>query len=179
MRTTSIYKEFIFLNDKLELTSSVNTVMDYVEQCTGASSTNYYDLYFKIKSISVELLTNAFKHAKAETVKLIIDSDENNLIIKKHDCAEPVTFIEPGLLPDGKKQLSYDIMCRLFAKPDAGGLIRFFIEECTDDEWPDINNVSEHFGLLIITKCANEFTYYFDPQNQLNIFTAKIDLPVM
>ncbi|MCC8407406.1 hypothetical protein LJ707_00575 [Mucilaginibacter sp. UR6-1] len=176
MRIRTTHKEFIFLNDKSVLTPSLKQVLAYVEECTGASLIENYEVFFKVKSIATELLTNSFKHSHAHTVNLVVDIDSDKLIIQKYDSGPPVKFGKPGLC-NGKKQISYDIMCRLFANYHDEYNVSFAIEECTDDELPDIENLTEHFGLLIITKCADDFIYHYDDENKLNLFTAKINLP--
>ncbi|MBE9586354.1 hypothetical protein IM792_18015 [Mucilaginibacter sp. JRF] len=175
MRIRTTHKEFVFLNDKSVLTASLKEVLAYVEECTGASLTENYDLFFKVKSIITELLTNGFKHSRTSTVNLVIDIDKHSLSIQKYDSELPVTFGSSDI-NDGKKLLSYDIMCRLFANYRSVYDVSFIIEDCHDDELPEIDNLTEHFGLLIITKCADEFNYYYDQQNKVNLFTAKINL---
>ncbi|MCD8739489.1 hypothetical protein LT679_02645 [Mucilaginibacter roseus] len=176
MRITTTRKEFIFLNDSLVLTPSLKQVLAFLEDSTGASLVENYELHFKVKSITTELLTNGFKHSHANTVNLLVDIDSSHIIIQKYDSGPPVTFGKPGPVA-GKVQLSYDIMCRLFANYTGEHNVSFSIEECTDDEIPDIESVTEHFGLLIIAKCADEFTYHYNAENRLNLFTAVIKLP--
>lgn len=178
MRTQTTHQEFVFLNNRAALIPSLNQVLAYIEDRTGISTVKNYELYFKVKSITTELLTNSFKHSHAQTVNLVIDVDGNILTIKKYDNGLPVIFGPAG--PNiccGKKQLSYDIMCRLYANYHDTYNVTFNVEECAADELPDIDNLTEHFGLLIITKCADEFSYHYDTENKMNYFTAKINLP--
>ncbi|GAA4911848.1 hypothetical protein [Mucilaginibacter defluvii] len=176
MRITTTRKEFIFLNDSLVLTPSLKQVLAFLEDSAGATSVENYDLHFKVKSITTELLTNGFKHSHANTINILVDIDSNHVIIQKYDTGPPVNFSKSAPVI-GKVQLSYDIMCRLFGTYKDEHNVTFSIEECADDEIPDIESITEHFGLLIIAKCADEFTYRYDADNSLNLFTAVINLP--
>jgi hypothetical protein len=76
-------------------------------------------------------------------------------------------------LPGTKKRLAYDVMHQLYAVNQPNNTIRFVVEE-SDIEVPDIHQITEHFGLLIITKCCEEFTYTYDEDTRVNSFTAKV-----
>jgi len=165
-------KEFIFVNDRTALTASVKQVLEYIEQqLTGLEYK--HDIYFKTKSVVTELLTNAAKHAGTDTLNIYIDIDEDYLTIKKKECGMPFTLVKYNAMPGTKKRLTYDIMHSLYAINEPNNTIRFMVEESPDDNL-DINEVAEHFGLLIVTKCAEEFIYHYDEGTKLNTFTVKV-----
>ncbi|RVU02713.1 hypothetical protein EOD41_01875 [Mucilaginibacter limnophilus] len=167
-------KEFIFLNALPALVPSVKHVLDHTGKCI--KDTDYLnDILFRVKSVVTELFTNACKHSGTETVKLTVDINDDYISITKIDDGHPFNR-ELLVHPEGeKKLLAYDVMHNLYALTDGENTIKFIAEE-SDNEQPDINNITEHFGLLIITKCANEFLYHYDRLTGQNVFTVKISL---
>lgn len=173
MQITSSYKEFIFLNARPALIPSVKQVLDYLHQKLDGY-VHMHDIYFKTKAVITELLTNAHKHAGTETVNIQLEIEGDNIIIRKKDLGLPFS-ITMNAIPGIKKLLAYDVMHQLFAINEGNNRIRFTAEDSMN-EHPDINEISEHFGLLIICKCAEEFVYQYDPKTRLNCFIVKMKL---
>ncbi len=174
MYALSIYKEFIFSNSAEALSPIINEALALIRKAVQPGL--YADeICFKVKSIITELLTNAIKHSGTDNVLLSIKAEGETLKILKKDKGNPFGLMGGASLTGVKKQLSYDIMHRLFAVSEADHTIRFFVEE-SDDDCPDINQVTEHYGLLIITKCADEFIYRFEHDGGANNFVASIHL---
>lgn len=169
-------KEFVFLNARPALTPSVKQVLEYVEGHFSKHE-HLHDIYFKTKAVVTELLTNGFKHAGTPTISLLVDIGAKYLTIKKQENGTPFSFITYRALPGTKKRLAYDIMHQLFAVNEPDNTIRFVVEE-SDIDAPDINQVTEHFGLLIIAKCTEDFTYNYNEHTKTNSFTAKVKIPV-
>lgn len=169
-------REFVFLNAKAALTSSVKQIVEHAQQCLQGPDC-FNDVFFKIKSVATELLSNACKHAGSETVHLSVDIDDRFVSIKKTDQGKPFTVVAHGQLRGEKKLLAYDVMHNLYAVNGIDNIIQFVVEE-SDTETPDINDIGEHFGLLIITKCAEEFLYHYNEHTGQNTFTVKIGVGV-
>ncbi|RCH55121.1 hypothetical protein DJ568_07985 [Mucilaginibacter hurinus] len=175
MHTRYSGKYFTFINVSTALTSSLKQVLEYIEE-NLADFAYAEDIYFKTKAIITELLTNGFKHAGAETVNISIDIDPQYITIVKTDYGIPFPLVVSGSPQGTKTMLSYDIMHHLYAINLNARQVKFLVEDIIGDE-TDIKGVGEHFGLLIITKCSEEFIYDFDEASKLNTFTAKVKLP--
>ena len=134
------------------------------------------ELLFKSKFILTELLTNAIKHANTHEVKLNIEIEDKLVKFEKQDFGNPL------VLPQIKHEqfndaliITADVMHTLYAVEKEG--IAYFY--CHENAVPSIgteHDFPEHFGLLIITKAADEFSYHYDSANNINTFTATINL---
>ncbi|MEO6684363.1 MAG: anti-sigma regulatory factor, partial [Dyadobacter sp.] len=52
----------------------------------------------------------------------------------------------------------------------------FMVEELEDEEMPLLLiNTSEHFGLMIIAKSSDLFTYTYESKSAKNIFSIRFD----
>ncbi|SFS60473.1 Histidine kinase-like ATPase domain-containing protein [Mucilaginibacter polytrichastri] len=135
-----------------------------------------HELLFKSKFILTELLTNAIKHANTSQVSLNLEITDALVKFVKTDYGNP--FMLPQIKDEQFKDaliITADVMHTLYAKQKEE-LTYFY---CHENEAPSINldnDLPEHFGLLIITKAADEFFYHFDEQNRANTFTATINL---
>ncbi|RZA00773.1 MAG: hypothetical protein EOP47_13000 [Sphingobacteriaceae bacterium] len=167
-------REFILPNSPTELITSVKLVLDHIDQQLAGLEYKH-EIYFKTKSIVTELLTNAIKHAGTKSVTIHIITDNEYLTIKKNEHGEPFPLVKDSS-PGEKKKLSFDIMHSLYAINESNNTLKFIVEDNAIDK-PDIDGVAEHFGLLIVTKCAEQFIYYYDEDNKLNTFTAKLRIP--
>ena len=168
-------KYFTFINVSTALTPSLKQVLGYIEENLGDMAYEH-DIYFKAKSIVTELLTNGFKHAGAETVNISVDIDPDHITIIKTDYGIPFKPVTNGTITGTKTRLTFDIMHHLYAVTEPDNQVRFIVEEVPIENM-DVNNIGEHFGLLIITKCSEEFVYHFNMDTKLNSFTAKVRLP--
>jgi anti-sigma regulatory factor (Ser/Thr protein kinase) len=162
------------------LTKSLKQVLGFI----GSTLPAYPDIeqiLFKSKIVVTELLTNAIKHAgPSESVLRVIFYNGVDIIIEKTDFGNR---FNPGnkisqLNENGENivQLSKDAMHSIYAIKEADNFIKFVCEDRGDDNLPDINAIEEHFGLLIITKVADEFTYHYDEKSGLNTFTTVFKL---
>lgn len=136
---------------------------------------NIDELLFKSKFILTELLTNAIKHANANEVELSIEIANDFVRFKKQDKGNQL------VLPQTKHHdfenaiiVTTDIMHTLYAIEKESATYFY----CHENAVPVIdtnNDFPEHFGLLIITKAADEFSYHYDSQKHANTFTAKVN----
>ncbi|GAA4316018.1 hypothetical protein GCM10023149_12850 [Mucilaginibacter gynuensis] len=168
------YKDFVFLNARPALTSSLRQALDHIKSILPGYP-DLEEIQFKAKSIITELLTNGFKHAGTETVHIIVSVEDDTLIIKRTEYGNPFPLPWLNEPLNTKKCISYDVMHFLYAVNEPGNRVRFLVEDSAEDE-PDINDITEHFGLLIITKCADEFIYHFDEATKENHFIVKVNL---
>ena len=143
-------------------------------------------LNFKVKAIITELLTNSIKHAgKAQTrVSLIVDGD--NFLITKTDTGAPFAIKQSdAAAPKWQWPLTgytskpfkiyTDHLNGLFARITSPCSLHFFTEDYEPGE-NEINGLTEHYGLMIICRAADSFTYEFNSHTHENIFTVRISL---
>jgi len=139
-------------------------------------SSGMQELLFKSKFILTELLTNAIKHANSNDVSLNLEITDGFLRFVKTDFGSPFTL--PQIKDEQFKDaliVTADVMHTLYAKEE-GGRLHFYCHENTVTSIDIENDFPEHFGLLIITKAADDFYYQYNEQQQANIFTAIIKL---
>jgi anti-sigma regulatory factor (Ser/Thr protein kinase) len=172
----SITNKFVFPNQAHQLFTSLRQILDFVSENLpfniDAAAVN-----FKLKVVITELLNNAVKHAGNSETAIHVHIDHENIKIEKTDFGNP--FNPNGLFKKAtgqKAQLSQDALHRIYAVIESENFARFICEEIDNEELLDVNNLSEHFGLLIITKSADEFTYKYDPSSGLNTFIVHLKL---
>jgi anti-sigma regulatory factor (Ser/Thr protein kinase) len=166
-------QQFNFDNRTASLTPLTQQVVNYLSgqlsQHQAASG-----VLFKAKFIVTELLTNALKHSAVSNARLDVIIKETSIEIIKTDTGQPLPLTaNDSLTPGNKTAISQDFMHRLYAELMPSSEVRFTCEEASFDT-PDINQINEHFGLLIITKTADEFTYWYD--EPVNVFCVKLNL---
>ncbi|WP_221391802.1 anti-sigma regulatory factor [Dyadobacter sp. NIV53] len=140
-----------------------------------------------MKWILIELLTNAVKHSGAERCELKITIKDKKLIIEKEDYGPPLTITD---FDSGKKiswPLNQDESVNFQVYHNGSDSLRikcignneaiFFIDQLENQEMPGLlADISEHFGLLIITKASDGFKYEFDQDSKINRFTSHFNL---
>lgn len=132
-------------------------------------------LLFKSKFVLTELLTNAIKHANTDEVTLNIEITESLVRFIKTDHGTPMNF--PKVESESFKNaiiITADIMHTLYAVKQNGKL--YFHCHENSDTVITMNGFPEHFGLLIITKAADEFYYLYNEQNKVNTFAVSINI---
>jgi hypothetical protein len=134
------------------------------------------ELLFKSKFILTELLTNAIKHANTHEVKLNIEIKDGLVRFEKQDYGNPL------ILPKVKNNqfenaiiVTADVMHTLYVV-EKGDTAYFYCHENTAPLIDTESDFPEHFGLLIITKAADEFSYQYNSENNLNKFTATVSI---
>lgn len=137
------------------------------------------NINFKAKIIVTELLTNALKHSGKSETSIQIQIDDENISIEKTDGGNPFNPNNLTSLLNNfkghKAQLSGDAVHSIYALVESENQVRFICEENSGDN-PDVNDIMEHFGLLIITKSADEFTYHYDHSSMVNTFNVRLKL---
>jgi anti-sigma regulatory factor (Ser/Thr protein kinase) len=133
------------------------------------------DIMFRCKIIITELLTNAIKHAGKATTSFNIKADSKSLIIAKTDKGKPMYLLDTKRQAGENKLLvSSDALNSLYAIWENDDRIRFESGDGLEDEFLSVEQIMEHFGMLIITRSSDEFTYTYDKKSRLNTFCSKI-----
>jgi hypothetical protein len=173
--------EFKFDNSADKLVSSLEYMLGHISGCIPAGA-DTEDLLFRCKVIITELLTNAIKHAGQSSTLFHIGMDEKKLVICKTDNGLPLYLIDANHhqsvqdKPDHlKKLISADPLSSLYANWESENHIRFTSEEGSLDDFLSVEEVMEHFGILIITNSSSEFTYTYKKETNANIFRVRID----
>lgn len=138
------------------------------------------EIIFKVEMVVTELLTNALKHVKDADSHIRIYIDEEWLSIEKTDFGtkfNPNNFAEIFNHPVGYEILhSVDELHSVYAVLENDSHVRFTCKPKTHANGIDPNGVDEHFGMIIISRSAEEFTYNYDADSGLNRFNVRIKL---
>ncbi|MCC8425414.1 hypothetical protein [Mucilaginibacter sp. UR6-11] len=175
-----VSKQFILPNTRQSIKSSVQELLDFVINHLPAHIDKEV-ISFKIEVILIELLTNGIKHAGTKETLLDITIDDKSINIDKSDFGNRY---QPGnitslLIHDSgyKELLTKDGLHSMYAVVENDTRIKFVCEEEGDDDTViDVSNLMEHFGLLIITKASDNFTYTYNIELGLNTFSVLLVL---
>jgi len=168
---------FEFGNSADKLVSSLQYMLDHIAGNIPARA-DAEDIMFRSKVIITELLTNGIKHAGNSSTLFDIETYSDSLLIRKTDNGLPLYLVNShkhsgAQNEDNKKLISADFLNSLYAIWESDNHIRFASEEVSFDDMP-VEQVMEHFGILIITRSADEFTYTYHKESGFNIFTVKL-----
>jgi len=142
----------------------------------------------KIKWVISEMLTNAVKHSGVDICRLKIIFSKKQLVIEKQDSGQPLILnnFDTGnkiiwplqqQLENLNFQIYHNGMDSLRVRTDESDEATFFIDELLDVEMPALlTDISEHFGLLIITKASDKLTYKYDREKHMNRFRSHFNL---
>ena len=171
--------EFEFDNRAGELVSSLEHMLDYIKGCLPAHAETE-DILFKCKVIITELLTNAIKHPGKGKTLFNIELNETALVITKTDYGLPLYLINTrnnsarAIAETNKRLISADPLSSLYANWVSENHIRFSSEDGSSGDF-SIEQVMEHFGILIITRSSDEFTYIYHKNTRSNVFRVLIN----
>ena len=174
-------KKFVFNNHADGLYPLVTEVIEYIIQKEKIAD----DTIAKLKLVLVELLTNSLKHSGGEKTTIEVATKGDQITIKKTDSGNGLAIRCNGNLLEwplpGKHHANRvltvytDANVILKAKLTNNCCLQFFIEETEQTGPLDINALTEHFGLMIITRACQTFVYEFDIDSCTNNFTASIN----
>ncbi|MCF0048703.1 anti-sigma regulatory factor [Dyadobacter sp. LJ53] len=176
-----------FTSNREEIPGILNTCLEHVVERTKASPPSA-DTFSKVKWVITELLTNAVKHSGTGHCTLIIKVDDGMLILEKQDMGKPLSVSEqdtgniftwPIESFSGKLefQIYHNGVDSLIVRSEQGNRANFYIEELEGMEMPALLiDTSEHFGLLIITKASDAFSYEYDLKTKVNRFISLFNL---
>jgi hypothetical protein len=174
-----VSKQFLLPNTRQSIKPSVQELLDFVIRHIPAHVSTE-GVSFKIEVILIELLTNGIKHAGTKETFLDITIDDESIHIDKKDFGNRY---HPGNItsllihdPGYKELLTKDGLHSMYAVVESDTQIKFVCEEVDDETVLDVSNLMEHFGLLIITKASDNFTYQYDIAKGLNTFSVLISL---
>lgn len=172
-----VSKQFLLPNTRTSIKASVQELLDFIVNQLPAD-VNKDSVSFKIEVILIELLTNGIKHAGTKETFLDITVDGPSINIDKKDFGNRY---QPGNItsllihnPGHRELLTKDGLHSMYAVVESDTRIKFTCEEVNDDEALDVNDLMEHFGLLIITKASDNFTYEYNIEMGLNTFSVQI-----
>jgi len=174
-----IFNQFSVPNTKEAMVSSLQQIRSFISEFLPAHAVSE-DLNYNVEIVITELLTNALKHVKDSETNIRIYLDDNYLTIEKADFG---TQFNPDNFADIFKQtpgykilLTYDELHSVYAELEMNNTVRFTCETKKNRNRIDINNIGEHFGMIIISRAAEAFTYHFDSASGLNRFNVKMRL---
>jgi hypothetical protein len=172
---------FTFSNQPHDLSSALSSIFTYIENQLPDSAENEPFLLSAKWSIT-ELLTNAIKHGGPHETIFNISLDDQQLIIEKKDSGPPLSLstievVDPLTWPleDIHTEQHFSLqnygndLLRVFIDENCRAI---FISKEAEEEFMNdpLESLSEHFGLLIITRSTDHFIYEYDLINQINIF---------
>jgi hypothetical protein len=172
--------KFEFDNCADKLVSSLEYMLGQITPCIPPHADSN-DILFRCKAIITELLTNAIKHAGKGSTRFDVESDGSKLIIRKTDTGMPLYLVNtrnntvPENTAENKRLISADPLSSLYANWETENHIRFSSEEGSLDDFLSVEEVAEHFGILIITNSSDEFTYTYNKTTRENIFRVRVD----
>jgi len=174
-----IFRQFVIANIRESIIGSLQEIRAFIYEFVPAETANE-ELGFKVEMVITELLTNALKHVKDAETNIRIYLDDSHLTIEKTDFGSqfnPDNFAdifkqEPGY----KKLLTHDELHSIYANVETNNTVRFTCEQNKMKQKVDINGISEHFGMIIISRSAEAFTYHYDAASGLNRFNVRISL---
>jgi anti-sigma regulatory factor (Ser/Thr protein kinase) len=177
----SISKKYIFNNQAVELYNLTLAIVNNISETVKVDE----HLAFKLKMVLVELLTNSLKHSGQNETTLETELSADKIIIKKTDRGEAfaintaqaqLKWPVPAENVGGSIVIYEDAIASLNVTIPQASKAIFFVKdhELVDAGTDSINTLSEHFGLLIITRACNSFRYEFDPKNGTNHFIASL-----
>jgi anti-sigma regulatory factor (Ser/Thr protein kinase) len=178
MQNSAAKLGFEFDNSADKLVSSLQYMLDFISGIIPAQA-DAEDIMFRSKVIITELLTNGIKHAGNGYTWFDIEPDAGSMVIRKTDNGQPLYLINSRQLaaeqdPENKKLISADMLNSLYAIWEGDNHIRFASEEVSFDDFLPVEQVMEHFGILIITRSSDEFTYTYNQDTHSNIFKVQI-----
>jgi anti-sigma regulatory factor (Ser/Thr protein kinase) len=186
MKEDSEEIKIVFKCNREVIPGTVNACLDEIRKKTEPHSIDE-SILSRIKWVITELLTNAVKHSGQAESELNIRISDLELTLQKEDSGKPLNLTAQDNkkiiwpIENLSKPIDFPIyhngMDSLCVRTDDAGKAIFFIETMADMEMPGLlTDTSEHFGLLIMTKASDAFTYEYDSLNKLNRFVCLFNL---
>jgi anti-sigma regulatory factor (Ser/Thr protein kinase) len=171
--------QFIFKHNASELLPFLIETGQHIQDILPmAIDTN--NLLHKCKYIITELCTNAIKHSGLPQTTFDIYIENSHLIIKRYGSGLPfyANAVDNNrlLIPHAVKgtvTLTEDDISKLCVQRIDEHSVRFFVEDANMPDIAERQSMGEHFGLIIICRSSDNFTYTRLP-DALNIFSVSI-----
>ena len=173
----AIEKKFLLADRTDSFIPSLKQMVEFIDLNLPHNDKND-GIKFKIKIILTELINNALKHVKnaESTIHILINNE--NIDIKKTDYGNRFNINGLKVIintpPGYKVQITSDALHSVYAMFENEFNFTFICEEKISGGVADYNDLMEHFGLLIISKSADKFTYDYNKLTGLNTFNVKI-----
>lgn len=174
-----IFRQFFLPNTRESMVDSLREIRSFISEFLPAKVADG-DIVFKAEMVITELLTNALKHVKDADSHMRIYLDNEWLSIEKTDFGtqfNPSGFADIFEHPVGYKILhSFDGLHTVHALLENDNHVRFICDQKINGNEIDPHSVDEHFGMIIIARSSEEFTYNYDKDSGLNRFNVRIRL---
>ena len=179
MHESCISKSFVFTAKEDHIYHALMDVVGFFEQNLPGYA---QELLPAVKLIVIELVTNAIKHSGQAHVYFDLLLDDDCISIVRKDKGKPVSFVTEQMGTISKPfdtsiaekiKLYGDGLNALFVEILNDGTLKFTSEEFVT-AYSGVLNLSEHFGLLIISRSGSNFTYHFNERNRQNEFKVII-----
>jgi hypothetical protein len=175
MKTYTHEKSFIFHHQAEGLASVVRSCVQYIEEQNELLRVPQ-GIHANIKWTITELLINGIKHSGSEKSTLNFKFSETGLIIEKEDEGSPLQLLWP--LDEGLIHEHYEVYrngmdsLQVYTANEKAAI--FKVQEAEEEQMPQLlMNTSEHFGLMIIAKASDHFSYVMDGSAGKNIFRIQ------
>lgn len=180
MQQSHNYKQFALSRAEGKSNVLQDVILQYIRQALEHSN-NCKKILLRSKWIVTELLTNALKHTKADVVHFEVRIEGTVLQIIQSDQGEPFSlsingkrnYFAANLIENDNYLLIKDDLSTLCATV-IDGKLNFRAEDNIELTDLNVQNIQEHFGLIIITRSSDYFTYCYDNAAKTNIFKASI-----
>jgi hypothetical protein len=166
-----VKQQFEFLNSVDHLTTAIKQTLHFIATSLPDNPAAEQTI-FKAKVIITELLTNSLKHSGTGSTLIDITVNKGELEIVKTDFGAPLNLNNAN----NKAPVTNDVLHTLYAIQKSLYEIQFICEENNLGGILVVDDIVEHFGLLIITKAANNFTYIYEPEAKANKFRAALKI---
>jgi len=176
----------LFNNKKQGIPAVLEICVQYINEKSKAFPVEL-SLVHKMKWVISEMLSNSLKHSGTDECILTISASADYILIEKKDSGKPLILTEQssGTKIEWPLSAISNIDCEIYHNGmDSLRVLSedtckatFYTENLNDASMPDLLfNISEHFGLLIITKSCDRFIYEYDPETNTNLFKSYFTL---
>ena len=165
-----MHQQFNFNNTNGNLIPALKQMLEFI-----GTNLRSEKIAFSARVILTELLTNSLKHSGSTSSEVDIAISGKSVEITKTDYGRPLSLVTNNQVMPCKVPITNDILHTLYAIAKTTHQLHFVCEENNMDDILAIDDIVEHFGLLIITKAADNFTYSYDGSTKSNIFKVILN----
>lgn len=128
------------------------------------------------------MLTNGIKHSACENSTIEIIFSLTDIVIRKSDSGAPFLPGEIESWPLAPERTGDRILiCQddfnsVYATVKSPVSLFFDVEERPIDVIDPSSAMLDHYGFLILSKVSATFTFDYNLESKLNVFTAQIEL---
>lgn len=176
-----LVKEYIFNNSTEDLFPLVDNIMSDVSSSVQEIAARISAKAI-LKQIIIELLTNGIKHSNTSETYLAIRIKGRKMEVIKRDKGREFAVNGYGKWPLDKMYVGEEITVHrsdfsaVTAIVESPNEITFHIEEYPIVKITGESDFNSHYGLLILTKASERFSYSYNVSDHSNNFTLIIPL---